>query len=267
MMACRRLFCGTLLLALAACSAKSAPPSAPPPVPLVLSGVLNGETVVSGEAVLAGDILVPRGSRLILRPGATVRVEAAENTKIDPEYLSSATELLVRGSLQIEGTAAAPVRFIPAAPAPDGEVSWAGIELDGAEVSRIDGVQIAGAETGILCIDTSPEIRDSELIGCRYGIVLQRSSPVIRGNIIRDGEGGVFCWLESKPQLLDNRISGHAEEGVFVDRSSRPRFAGNTISGNAIGLALYPRDIPYAAAGVVDNDEDVRLLGDNGGGR
>jgi len=266
MMACRRLFCCTLLLALAACSAKHAPPSAPS-VPLVLSGVLNGETVVSGEAVLAGDILVPRGSRLILRPGTTVRVEAAENTKIDPEYLSSSTELLVRGTLQIEGTAAAPVRFIPAAPAPDSEISWAGIELDGAEVSRIDGVQIAGAETGILCIETSPEIRDSELTGCRYGIVLQRSSPIIRGNTIRDGEGGVFCWLESNPQLLDNRISGHAEEGVFVDRSSRPRFAGNTIFGNAIGLALYPRDIPYAAAGVFDNDEDVRLLGGNGGGR
>lgn len=266
-MACRRLLCAALLLALAACAAATDAPTGPPPEPLVLAGVLSGETVVSGEAVLAGDLLVPRGSRLILRPGTTVRVVAAENTKIDPEYLSSGTELLVRGSLQVEGTASAPVRFIPAATKADGEIAWAGIEFDGAIDSRIAGVQIEGAESGILCIDASPEIRDAVLTGCRYGVVLQRSSPIIRGSTIRDGEGGLFCWLESQPQLLDNRITGHAEEGVFVDRSSRPRFAGNTITGNAIGLALYPRHLPYDAAGVSDNGEDIRLLGGNGGAR
>jgi len=266
-MPCHRLFICTLLLALAACAPPPAELSQPPAKPVVLAGVLSGETVVSGEAVLAGDLLVPRGSRLILRPGTTVRVRSAENTKIDPEYLSSATELLVRGSLRIEGTAADPVRFIPDATAAGGEVPWAGIELDGATDSRIAGVQIERAETGILCIGASPEIRDAVLSGCRYGLVLQQSSPTVAGCEIRDGEGGVFCWLESQPQLLGNRISGHAEEGVFVDRTSRPRLERNTIAGNAIGLALYSHDLASAVEGIGGNGVDVRFLGGNGEGR
>ncbi len=263
----RLLLLSLLSLALTACQAPLTARTPPPAGPRVLAGVLTGETVVSGEAVLAGDLLVPRGSRLILRPGTTVRVEAAESTKIDPEYISSATELLVRGSLRIEGTAAAPVRFLPASAAAEGEVAWAGIALDGATDCRIAGVRIEGAETGILCIGASPEIRDAVLIGCRYGLVLQKSSPDIVDSVVRDGEGGIFCWQESHPRLRGNSISGNAEEGVFVDRSSRPQFDRNAISGNAVGLALYASDLSYDASGIDGNSQDVRFLGGNGVGR
>ncbi len=80
---------------------------------------------------------------------------------------------------------------------------------------------------------------------CRYGIVAQQQShPKILENALADGEGGIFCWNGSNPYLLDNRITGHDEEAVFVDAGSRPWLDRNTISGNAIGLALYPRDLP-----------------------
>lgn len=255
-----------VLLALAACVSGPADPAAPT-APMVIAGVLSGETLLSGEVVLAGDVLVPRGSTLIIRPGTTVHVRPAESTKIDPEYLSASTELLVRGSLRIEGTLQQPVRFLPG-PLPDGvDVAWAGIILDGATGSRIAGAQIERAETGILCIGVSPEIRDSLLTGCRYGLALQGSSPSVLDNRIEKGEGGVFCWLESNPRLSGNRIAGHEEEGIFVDRSSRPHMGHNTVTGNAIGLALYSRDLSIDLTAFAGNDEDLRYLGGSGGKR
>ena len=53
-------------------------------------------------------------------------------------------------------------------------------------------------------------------------------------------------------------------EAVFVDESSRPWLDRNTISGNTIGLALYPRDLPFDPVAVTDNGEDLRWLGRQG---
>jgi parallel beta-helix repeat protein len=229
--------------------------------------VLAGETVFSGEVLLADDVLVPSGSRLTIRAGTTVHVRVAEGTKIDPEYLSSATELLVRGTLRIEGTAQAPVRFVSATPAPGSDPVWAGIELDGATDSVVAGVELERAETGILCITASPLIQGNRISACRYGLVLQQgSAPRVLDNRVEGGEGGIFCWQGSHPYLKGNRIAGNAEEGIFVDRTSRPWLDRNTVTGNAIGLALYPRDLPYDPTGFTGNGEDLRLLGGNGGG-
>jgi parallel beta-helix repeat protein len=253
-----------LVLAQLLTACASSPSRTPEPL-REYAGVLRGVTVFAGEVVLADDVLVPAGSTLIIRPGTVVRVRAAEGTKIDPEYLSPATELLVRGTLRAEGTPSAPIRFVPLVPPAGDEPAWAGIELDGAVESRVVSVEIEGADTGILCIGSSPLLESNRLRGCRYGLVLQKGSAArVLGNRIEDGEGGIFCWLGSAPYLKGNVVSGHDEEGIFVDGSSRPWLDRNSVTANAIGLALYPRDLPYDPAGIHGNGEDVRLLGGNG---
>ena len=75
--------------------------------------VLAGNTVWQGEVVLKEDLLVPRGVTLTVRAGTVVKVLASESTKTDPEFLSPLTEITVRGTIRVEGTAAAPVRRQP----------------------------------------------------------------------------------------------------------------------------------------------------------
>jgi hypothetical protein len=258
-----RIFSSAVLLAtLWACLPQ--PPAAAPPSASerrILSGVLAGTTVLSGEVEMVGDLLVPAGASLQILAGTTIYIRPAEGSKIDPEYLSPATELLVRGSLHVAGTEAAPVRFLRLGEAA-ADPWWAGIILDGAHESSIAGAEIEGAETGILCLRSSPRLTGNRLQHCRYGIIAQQqSAPFIVGNRVAAGEGGIFCWRGSHPQLEDNSILDQAEEGLFIDAESRPFLGRNTISGCAIGVALYPREIDLSSLILTSNGENVRRLG------
>jgi parallel beta-helix repeat protein len=256
----RRLLPGLVLL-VSACVAQS---PLPPSAPREISGRISGVVELSGEVLVSGDLLVPAGSMLIVRPGTTLRVRAAEGTKIDPEYLSPATEILVRGTLRILGTAADPVRLVPERASPE-DVVWAGILFDGGSGSVVWS-EIVAAESGILCIAAAPGLEHNILRRCRYGIIAQHgSAPAIVGNTLLDGEGGLFCWDRSSPLVRDNRITGHAEEGIVVDRSSRPLLKGNVVSGNDIGLLLGDCDLPHTAEQVRGNREEIRCLANGGG--
>lgn len=256
-----RLFAAVLVFCLAACapSVRSVTALAPEHSPREVAGILSGETHLSGEVLVVSDILVPRGSTLVIHPGTVLRIRPSESTKIDPEYLSPATEILVRGRLQVLGTAERPVRFLPEKGGAE-EPAWAGIELDRSGESLLNHAEISGAETGILCIGASPVIRGAVVTGCRYGVIAQeKSAPHLLDSRIENGEGGIFCWREAQPLLRGNRIAGHEEEGVFIDDGSTPRLEGNVITGNGIGVALYP-DLSFDLAQVRGNTEDVRRL-------
>lgn len=252
----RLLFC---CLWLGAC----APLVPPPPGAGVreLSGMLAGTTTLAGEVVLTGDVVVLPGAELTIAAGTTLRVRRAESTKIDPEHLSSLTELLVHGTLRVEGRPDAPVRFLPEQPLPAGEIAWGGVVFDRGAAGSVKHARIEQAEQGVLCIGAAPELVGNEIVACRYGIVVQDAAPRILDNLVAQGEGGVFCWNGARPYLQGNRIVANEEEGIFVDAASRPWLDRNQVSGNAIGLALGPRDLPYDPSGIVGNREDLRLLG------
>ena len=230
-------------------------------------GSYAGDLVWQGKVIMAADVLVLKGGSLTIKPGTEVVVVPAEGTKIDPEYLSPQTELLVRGTLDIQGTEASPVRFVLESVEDAADTAWAGITLDRAGDSWVSHAEIDLAEIAIRCVQSSPEIIGNRISRSRYGIVAQHQShPVIQDNLLVDGEGGIFCWRDSHPQLINNQVLGHDEEGVFIDATSYPRLVGNRISQNAIGLALYPRDEKINKAQVQNNMENVRWLGRQGQG-
>jgi parallel beta-helix repeat protein len=228
-------------------------------------GAYANNLVWDETVTMTGDVLILENGSLTIRAGTRVNVVPAEGTKIDPEYLSSQTELLIRGKLDIQGTPEEPVRFVIMATGETDAIAWSGITLDRATESSIRYAELERADIAIRCVSSSPEISGNQITECRYGIVAQQQShPKVLNNTLADGEGGIFCWRGSNPYLLNNRITGHDEEAVFVDASSRPWLDRNIISGNTIGLALYPRDLPFDVISVTDNIENVRWLGQQG---
>jgi nitrous oxidase accessory protein NosD len=257
-MTARLLLPGLLLALLTACT------TTPPPVSprQELAGVISSDLTLSGEVLLTGDLLILPGRTLTLQPGTTLRVRKSESTKIDPEYLSSYTEILVRGRLQAAGTAGAPIAFLPEIPGNAGEVVWAGIILDRAAGSIISHARIEGAEQGILAISATPHLADNTIANCRYGIVLQGpGSAAIYNNRIEAGEGGLFVLAGAGGDIVGNRITNQVEEGLFVDAASAPRLGRNEISGNGLGLLLHNPQLSFERSGISGNREDLRLIG------
>ena len=252
-----RLLIFSLLVLLTACTA-ALPPALPQQE---LSGVISSDRTLSGELLLTGDLLILPDRTLTLQPGTTVRVRKAESTKIDPEYLSSLTEILVRGNLLAEGTADAPIIFLPETAPGAGEIVWAGITLDHSPASSLRHLRIEGAEQGILSISSSPQLAENTIYNCRYGLVVQGpGSAGIYNNQIKAGEGGLFVLAGASPEVVGNRITAQVEEGLFVDAASAPRLGRNEISGNAIGLVLHNPELPFDPDGISANREDLRLI-------
>lgn len=230
------------------------------------SGVLLQNQTISGEIILAADLLIPEGRILTILPGTTIYVKPTPSTKIDPEWLSAETEMLVRGTLRIEGTSDQPVTFVPLDKKADQDVAWAGILFDRSVDSVVRHAQIFQAETGILCIDSSPLIQENLIVESRYGLVMQNgSSPSVSDNMIGNGEAGVFCWTNSSPELRSNQIAGNEEEGLFIDRSCNPLLDDNRILKNDIGLAAYDPGLRTLVGSLAGNREDFRQLREEGG--
>ncbi len=218
------------LLLLGACLA------ATPQTPREYAGILVGATRWAGEVVLADDVIIPAGSSLEIAAGTRIRVRPTRSTKIEPEQLSSATELLIRGRLDSLGAADAPVVFVI-----DGDfeepVAWAGIIADRAERLELQHTRLSRAEQGVWAVATPGRIRASRFEQCRYGLVFQQAASIeVRDSAVLDGEAGIFCWQGATPVLVGNLVRGQAEEGVFVDAASAPQLADNRIEENGVGL-------------------------------
>jgi parallel beta-helix repeat protein len=224
-----------------------------------IGGILIGETVLDGRYLLTNDLLIPEGSRLIIKPGSTVLVRRAELTKIDPEFLSSMTEILIRGELQIEGTDVEPVHIVSEKDPNPSDPAWAGILLDNAATSSIQHALISGAEIGVLMIHAEIELLDSQLTNNRYGVIIQSGQPVLQRNQICLGESGVYLWNGATPVLIENVMKQNQEEGLYIDRTSRPILSGNLSVQNALGLVSV--QLPDAQAlQLTDNGEQWRKL-------
>jgi parallel beta-helix repeat protein len=235
-----RIYAAIMLLFIFACAPTAQRPVTSSPVDAVvltqIGGVLTGETVLDGAYLLVTDLLIPKGSRLVIKPGASILVRRAELTKIDPEFLSSLTEILIRGTVLIEGTADDPVIISAEKAASAADPAWAGLLLDRVELSSISNARISGAETGLLMIDAEVELSYSRLEKNRYGVIIQSGRPLLKNNLISKGEVGLFIWNGAAPTLIENVIRQNAEEGLYIDRLSRPILTANRTVQNSIGL-------------------------------
>lgn len=140
--------------------------------------VLTADTVWQGQVHLTDDVLVPAGITLTVKEGTIVTVSPAESTKIDPEYLSHQTEILVRGKLNIEGTVNAPATFAPDDSRKDDDTRWAGIIVDGGMVSAVSA-KINGAETGVYVFKGTAALTSSLVENNHYGVIADGTDATV----------------------------------------------------------------------------------------
>ncbi len=234
-----RLVAFLLLLLAGGCAASKPAVPVAPPAPLEIGGVLAEDTILSGDYLLVADLQVPLGVTLTILPGTRIKVVHSDSTKIDPEYLSRETEILVRGRLLVQGTAEQPVTIIPDSPLTTDSVHWAGIALVGDNRSSLEHLRLEQAETGLLCLDSSPQLASVAILRSRYGIILQQqSAPRIDRLLLQDGEGGLFCWDESAPVMNNSRLERHSEEALYLGSGCQLTMTNTRINDNDRGVVL-----------------------------
>gem|GEM_PF-1495148 len=242
----RRFAGGLMVFALAAalCSPAHA---------LDVSGTLaGGEWSLTDSPVrVVGDIELPAGARLDVRPG--VRVE-----------FTGAFSFTVRGLLDAAGTADRPVVFTASDPGiPDNR--WKGIRfINAARNSRLHFCRIEyGWARG-----TWPE-------NCGGGIYIERCSPTISRTVIENNRsdhdgGGIYGWFTSSlirnTLLVTNRAGNHGG-GVFLSFSN-PQILNSTVAldtarGWGGGVFCGAEAKPEIVNSILTNNTQILFLDDN----
>lgn len=188
----------------------------PPPAGQPATGVDQLQGIISSNTTLLSnrtyeilsDVRVPAGVTLTIQSGAVLKFSKGQN-------------LIIEGSLDVNGALQAPVLFTGTAiQAAD---RWGGIFVDGGTVN-IDNAIIEHAVRGIEFVNGSGSVTNSIIWKNGDGIYISRSSsPVLSGNLITQNHYGVYIRGTSndttnpQPQITGNDIFGNTSNwDVYV---------------------------------------------------
>ncbi|MFN2365624.1 MAG: right-handed parallel beta-helix repeat-containing protein [Desulfurivibrionaceae bacterium] len=180
-----------------------------------------------GVIELREDILIPAGITLTIAAGAVVKILPSENTQIDPEYLSHRTEILVRGSLLIDGTVEQPV--VLSSSSENRENYWAGIIVDGGRVA-VNHADLSGAEAAVTVLEGKGDLDHAVIAKNRYGLVVQSGNAAVAiiDSVIERNDYGVMV-LNGARFAADkrSRIRDNSRNDLFRAVASGARLAGS----------------------------------------
>ena len=186
--------------------------------PVLLSGELKKDTVLSGIYIVKGDLIVPKGISVAAEP--ETRVMFDENASV-----------IIYGKMAVNGKDS-PVEFIPS-----GDKKWKGITVEGGSAS-INGFRIKGALTAMLLKNTEGSIENGFVTENDIGISISGTPSVaIKGLTVSGNKTGVEL------QKTDTKIS---QSNVFqnTDGILMKEFSGeikdNNIFDNTKNISSEP---------------------------
>jgi hypothetical protein len=200
--------------------------------------VLSVDTQWQGEIELQEDILIPVGVTLSVAPGTIVRVQPSENTRIDPEYMSHRTEILVRGALQINGTGRERVVF--SSSSDEKSAYWAGIIVDGGQAT-INHTDLSKAEAAVTVMGGKAALNNCLIKENHYGLVVQsrKAALNLQDTVVEKNDYGVL--------LLDEPLFDSDEKSIIRDNSKNALFRAVSSGAVLIEQKYEPAIAPLSA--------------------
>ncbi len=171
--------------------------------------VIKGNSRWSGTIIIAGDIIIEKGSRLEIEPGTNILFEAGKDLQKSGDD-KTRCELIVKGTLIARGLPGKRITFSSKAPMPR-MGDWYGLRFLHLKTgSIIEYCVVEYAYNGISIKNSTMLVSNCEI---RYnyhaGINSEvKAKPTIKNNILSDnGYAGIICELGAKPILTENLIS------------------------------------------------------------
>lgn len=191
------------------------------------------------------DLTIPSGKTLTMQEGASLKFDDDDTTP--PGGNDSENELLVVGTLDVNGTATKPVRFTSFLTAAS-EGSWAGIIGKSGGHVDIDHADIQYAKTGVASESgvNILKILNSALANNQVSDVTAAGNSqaviTITANNLTVGSGSGIVVLASQATVNGNMVTGNEATTYGIDleaESANQIVSGNTVQGVSAGPALY----------------------------
>ncbi|GAB4275783.1 MAG: hypothetical protein Kow0029_17160 [Candidatus Rifleibacteriota bacterium] len=158
------------------------------PVSFLLPGRMNSNAVWTAQNspyLLTGDLTIAPGVSLVIDKGVSIGVSKGDQW--DPESDTDLIDILVQGTLMIQGTGDDPVTMTSVSSSPQAG-DWNGITFDAVSdlsTSLVKGLRLSCAVDGINGVAGIPEVRESRFFSCKQsGVqVTAARAPVVVRNV------------------------------------------------------------------------------------
>ena len=212
--------------------------------PRLISTDITHDELWSGRIEIDGDVVIAENASVRIAPGTQIVFlppSAGKDRLTDhPHFVGS--ELIVRGRLLAEGTAAVPITFSahdPAAPAG----SWGAINLVQSAGSRFRFCRFTQADSALHSQEADVEVACStfsrNLVGVRF-----HSSRIKVTNSIFYNNGTAIRFHFGAPVIEGNLLTEN-DKGLFVTSFPRDyRISGNTIMASREFQVVLGEEVP-----------------------
>ncbi len=235
-------------------------------------GRIDSDKIWSGHIYVIGDIIIPQGIKLTMRPGTKVTF-SPKKSKYDYKVMrkigdkpmnvtfDGKCDIIVEGQLIVDGKEEGIVEIgNPDFSGEEEGIGWGGIIFFGKnEVSRIENAKIKYGSIGIfLWDDSSCEILSSIISENKIGIDCSGSSRprITKNEILKNFSHGIICVDSSSPLIESNKVEGNGLIGIGVKNNSIPKISKNEIRNNKFGIDIGGSSKPDVEENLITNNEN-----------
>jgi len=218
--------------------------------PVTITGPLqDGMHIWKGEVRIAGDVEIPAGAEVVVRPGTQiVFMPAGDNDLYTGHPHFQGSELIVRGRFVAEGSPRQPIEFRYVDAKGDAG-SWGGLNLMASPWSSFAYCLFTQADSAIHSQESTVVIEESIFERNQVGIRFHSSQILIEHNRLRQNDTAIRFHFGA-PVICHNLIEGN-RKGLFI--TSAPE-------DFLIRHNLFTRNNPYhvVLGETVAGDVDLR---------
>ncbi len=225
-----------------------------------IAGIISKDTTLSGVVRVVGDIYVPEGVTLTILPGTELVIKMSESTKVEPLFISSGTEILVRGNIIAKGTAENKIVFRSMEAKP-GMKSYAGVILIGSDIAEFEHCVFKNAENAIRAIDANLNVDSCEFENCFYALTTKGAKVNIKNSRVISCDKGFYFHKATTGSVTGSEFNSCFEDGVFIDKTSKVTVENNSFKSNLWGISTIEAKSKFLNSNnFMDNKEDVKGL-------
>ncbi len=184
----------------------------------------------SGEVHVADDVVLPRGTRLVVEPGTRVRFAFRDD---DGDGWGDAS-IRIEGDLEAVGTAERPIVFTAAeGPATPGR--WGEIRVDFGRI-RLERCIVEGSTRGLHAHFSRGEVRDSVFRRNVDGTRLGNSELVVERNLFYGNPGKAYNAHRCRNRVEANRFHHNGKALFLFEADGGSVFTRNRFRANRTDL-------------------------------